>query len=110
MRRLALVLLPLLLTGVFTPPAEATSRSQQKSGPPSPPTIPYNGVSVFRITPAEAKPGDRIWLSGTGFQPNRRLEIHTWCPNWSSPTAIPDHNYDRIPIQRGPVTDNHGAF
>ncbi len=112
-RRLAALLLPLLLIALTAVDAGATDRrlTPRTGEPPGPPKLPHRQkVSAFRVTPAEAHGGGKIWLSGTGFEPNRHLGLYIACPTWRDEGSILFQNYDRVPIEKGPATDDKGNF
>lgn len=68
---------------------------------------PRSGNSFLVAAPYEGHPGDPIYLTGWGLQPNHEEIITVACPSWAQAFAGGASNYSVI---TGPTTDKHGNF
>ena len=69
-----------------------------------------DAVSALFASPAQARVGDTIWLSGSGLAPSTRYFLFVACPTWFDPSVLPSDNYRHIDISQGPKTDANGQF
>lgn len=66
----------------------------------------FNLHSGLRVFPYEGRPGNTLYVSGYGLQPNTQLYILFACPNYQEAGV----NLRIIPPPRGPKTNATGEF
>jgi hypothetical protein len=67
----------------------------------------YNVASGLRVFPYEGRPGNTLYVSGFGLNPNTKLYILIACPNFQEEK---NGNLRIIPPPFGPKTDGAGQF
>lgn len=87
-----------------------TMRPHLNPTPSAPPSeAPSQAVSFVRAFPDTVHGGEIVYLSGSGFQPGRRLYFATYCPSPLNSDSFKFGNYSPAPTF-GPKTDANGSF
>jgi hypothetical protein len=102
MRTRLLLLVPLFGTALTVSSAEANGPPP----PPDPPVFSQNGLSELIAVPSVGHSGDTIYISGSGLQPNKTVDILMICGQTGE--AFQANNFRWI--QYGPQTDANGRF